>query len=94
MQPSAVIQGKNHMNTYNSSNLNTKTPKDKQDGLVAALKGVHGVKNATLSLGSSEFVITPLPNTEPKRDAISAAAGKAGFPVTRTMAKSSKATKK
>jgi hypothetical protein len=69
------------MNIYNVPTLNKSTSKGDQDRLIAALKSVPGVENATLRLGSSEVEIKPRANHEPKRDMIAAASQKAGFTV-------------
>lgn len=64
---------------YKITNLGAKTTKDQQTKLVSALKGVSGVDNATLHLGSSEVEIKPLAKQEPIRADLSAAVTKAGF---------------
>jgi len=69
-------------NKYKLTDLSAKTTKDQQTKLVSALKGVSGVENAILHLGSSEVEIKPLAKQEPKRADLTAAISSAGFSMT------------
>jgi hypothetical protein len=69
------------MQKYKAPSLNDKTSEADKSKLVSALKAVQGVESATLRPASHEFEIRGKDKQEPKRDAISAAAAKAGFTI-------------
>jgi hypothetical protein len=67
------------MHMYKVPELDQNTSSLNKERLVSALKGVHGVANVTLKLGTSELEIESLPNAMPDSDDISLASRKAGF---------------
>lgn len=69
------------MQTFHSKTLTSATSKADQTKLVDALKAVRGVAAANLHIEKSEFEIKSRTDEQPKRDAILAAASKAGFEV-------------
>lgn len=68
------------MTTYKVKNLSNTTASSEQTKLISALKTVQGVENATLQLQNSTFEITPKAKQVPKKEDLSAACNRVGFP--------------
>lgn len=69
------------MTKYRVPKLSSNTPREEQNKLLKAVKGVRGVQAAKLYLGSNELGITARQTQAPRYEDIASAVSKAGFPL-------------